>query len=140
MLQDLLALVRGGKMQSAPMPQSLESAPIKPEWIKEGSPQARASFLTVSSDARIRSGVWETTAGKFDWIFDFDEVVQILEGEVHVESKGEVKILTAGSTAFFPLGLKTHWHVPKYVKKFFIHRYPTRVSQLARKVRSKLGR
>jgi uncharacterized cupin superfamily protein len=140
MVRDLLAALKGGEMQSAAKPQTLENNPIKPDWIKEGVPEARSLFLTISPDEKIKSGIWECTAGRFTWIFDFDEVIQILEGEVRVESEGEVRILTAGSTAFFPYGLKTHWHVPKYVKKFFTHRYPSRTTQLARKVGSALRR
>lgn len=140
MIRDLYLAMRGGEMQSAPIPDSLKSEPINPAWIKEGTPEARAMFLTTSGDSMIRSGIWECTAGKFDWIFAFDEVVQILEGEVHVEAEGQVRILRAGSTAYFPFGLKTHWHVPKYVKKFFTHHYPSRTKQLARRLGSVIRR
>jgi uncharacterized protein len=126
MVRALLAAIRGSPMQSAPVPVALTESPINPAWVKEGSPTARAQFLTESADARIKSGVWDCTAGRFIWIFAFDEVVQILEGEVQVEANGQTRVLTAGSTAFFPYGLHTHWHVPKYVKKFFTQRHPSR--------------
>lgn len=134
MVRDLLAAMRGSPMQSAAAPEALADSPINPAWVKEGSPVARAQLLTQSADARIKSGVWDCTAGRFTWIFEFDEVVQILEGEVRVESNGETRVLRAGATAFFPYGLQTHWHVPKYVKKFFTQRHPSRVVQLARRV------
>ncbi|GEM_PF-1426851 len=132
MIHELWLALRGTHMQSAKRPGALALQPINPAWIREGSPQASATMLTQTS--RVCSGIWECTAGSFDWTFDVDEVVQILEGEVHVESEGKTQILAAGTTAFFPCGLTTRWHVPKYVKKFFTHQSPGRVLQLAAKI------
>ncbi len=134
MIRDLWQALRGTDMQSAARPDALASQPINPDWVREGKPEARATLLTQTNKAR--AGVWECTAGKFDWTFDVDETVFILEGEVHVESEGKTQVLAAGSTAFFPCGLTTRWFVPKYVKKFFTHHLPGRVHQMAARVGS----
>lgn len=116
----------------------LRVSPIEARWITEGAPLARCAVLTESADGRMRSGIWDCTAGRFEWHFDFDETVQILEGEVHVEANGRLITLTAGSQAYFPFGLRTRWHVPKYVKKAFTHRSPGRLMRLARRVGAQL--
>ena len=58
----------------------LKADPINPAWITDGAPVARAAVLTESADGRMRSGIWDCTAGRFEWHFAFDETVQILEG------------------------------------------------------------
>lgn len=125
-------------MQMSGEPPVLRDQPITPAWILDGDPRARAAILTESRDGRMRSGVWECTAGRFEWHFDFDETVQILEGEVHVEAAGRQITLTAGSSAYFPYGLRTRWHVPAYVKKAFTHRCPGRLMRLARQLGTRL--
>jgi len=73
-----------------------------------------------SSDKLLSSGFWSCTAGKFQRVFEWDEFVQILEGEVTIrEEGGATHTLQAGDIAHFPRGLTTHWHVPKFVRKFF---------------------
>ena len=99
--------------------------PIDPAWIEEWTPAARGTVLTQSKDRLVSSGFWSCTAGKFRWVFSLDEFVHILEGEVTIrEEGGATHTLKAGDVAHFPRGLTTHWHVPKYVKKFFTLRTP----------------
>ena len=51
--------------------------------------------------------------------------MQILEGEVTIrEEGGATHTLQVGDIAHFPRGLTTHWHVPKFVRKFFTLRTP----------------
>lgn len=100
--------------------------PIEPSWIKEGNPVARAVTLTESPDALLTTGLWDCTAGTFTWIFQTDEIVHILEGEVRVRDGAKTHELVPGSVCYFPCGLETVWEVPKYVKKSFILRAPKR--------------
>lgn len=111
---------------TATFPQGpLAPMPINPDWITEGTPTARGSVLLQSQDQLLSAGWWECTAGKFQWIFGWDEFVHIIEGEVTIrEEGGATHTLKPGDTAHFPLGLKTYWHVPVYVKKFFTLRTP----------------
>jgi uncharacterized cupin superfamily protein len=104
----------------------LVSQPIEPSWIRSGTPVARAVTLTESPDGLLTTGIWDCTAGTFTWIFQTDEIVHILEGEVTVREGATVHQLVAGSVCYFPRGLETIWEVPKYVKKTFVLRAPHR--------------
>ena len=98
--------------------------PIDPTWIREGAPVARAIRLIESPDGKLSAGIWDCTAGKFRWSYWFDEIVQIVEGEVRVDDGKQVHVLVPGSVAYFPSRLETVWEVPKYVKKMFVLRAP----------------
>jgi uncharacterized cupin superfamily protein len=107
--------------------------PVPSDWILEGEPVARAVTLTESRDRRYRSGVWECTAGTFEWHFALDEIVHILEGEVFIEYEGGERLhLRPGDVAHFPAGTSTRWRVPERVRKFFTHREPHRVERVLR--------
>jgi len=94
--------------------------PIPKEQILEGNPVARIWIAAQSSDLRVTQGVWDCTAGRFNWNYTWDEFVVVLDGEVTIEEEsGKTLILRKGDFAYFPLGLKTKWHVPKYIKKTF---------------------
>lgn len=103
----------------------LPEMPIEPSWILEGAPEARGRVLVQSADKLVSSGLWSCTAGVFKWEFGWDEFVHVLEGEVTVtEEDGETYTLRPGDTAHFPIGLKTRWQVPEFVKKVFTLRTP----------------
>ncbi|MDI1314466.1 cupin domain-containing protein [Prosthecobacter sp.] len=124
--------------------QDLQSAPINPDWIISGNPIAKVTTLAVAADQTLSCAVWECQAGKFKWVFALDEIVQILEGEVVIEEQTpgrKVHTLRAGDTAMFQDGMTTLWTVPKYVKKFAIHRTIPRsiVWRAKRKLRHLIG-
>jgi uncharacterized cupin superfamily protein len=124
--------------------QDLQPAPINPDWILEGNPIARATTLAIATDKTLSCAVWECCAGSFKWVFGLDEIVQILEGEVVIEEQNagrKVHTLRAGDTALFQDGMTTLWTVPRYVKKFAIHRTIPRsfVWRAKRKMRHLLG-
>lgn len=99
-----------------------QNTPLPTEWILEGNPVARSLPLTRANDGHLSSGLWECQAGKFTFIFGYDEIVHILEGEVIVDEEGGTRMLRAGDVAFFPEGLVTQWTVPHYVKKMAVFR------------------
>jgi uncharacterized cupin superfamily protein len=97
---------------------ALRAAPINPDWILEGNPTARNRVLARSSDSLACSIIWDCTAGKFNWFYDIDETVHIIEGSVTVsDGQSPPKTLKVGDVAFFPAGTKAHWHVENYVRK-----------------------
>jgi len=103
----------------------LSDFPIPQEQISNDDPVARIWISAQSADRKVTQGVWDCTAGRFRWNFTWDEFVMVLEGEVTIEEEGGKKFtLRAGDFSHFPLGLKTTWHVPKYVKKTFVIRTP----------------
>lgn len=101
----------------------LVSAPIPPGVITEGEPTANAWTSAQSDDAKVTQGVWDCTAGKFNWEYTWDEFVMILEGEAIVTALGGKPVtLRAGDFCYFPAGLKMEWYIPEYVKKTFVIR------------------
>ena len=96
----------------------LTPRPIEPSWILEGKPDATCCVLTQSADRLATTMVWHCTAGKFNWFYDFDETVLILDGSVVLESDGMGPTrYVAGDVIFFRDGAHAKWHVDDYVKK-----------------------
>jgi uncharacterized cupin superfamily protein len=99
--------------------------PIRPEWIIEGAPQARALKLSGSADGTASTYLWDCTAGRFNWFYSFDETFHILEGGVLlVEPSGASRHVGPGDTVFFPDGSQAEWTVERYVKKLAFCRTP----------------
>jgi uncharacterized cupin superfamily protein len=123
---------------------ALRPAPINADWILEGDPVARNRVLSRSSDSLACTIVWDCTAGKFNWFYDIDETVHIIEGSVTVsDGVNPPKVLQPGDVAFFPAGTKAHWHVESYVRKVaFCQRTLPKFAQgpiaMLRKVRARL--
>lgn len=101
----------------------LKPDPIDPAWILEGNPIARSGRWSLSRDTTTSSWVWDCTAGRFNWYFDADETIYVIEGEVIITADGqEPRSLRAGDAALFYAGTHSQWHVPKYVRKHAILR------------------
>jgi uncharacterized cupin superfamily protein len=102
-----------------------EPAPIRPEWVIAGWPQARAVELARSPDGTSTSAQWDCTAGTFHWYFFVEETIHILEGEVLVRRPdGRHALLRAGDVAVMPANTWMVWHVERYVRKLAICRFP----------------
>jgi uncharacterized protein len=118
-------------------------ASINPNWILEGNPVTRNKFLSSSADGTASTWLWDCTAGKFNWFYDIDETVFLLEGSVIIKdgSGGEARHLSAGDTVFFPAGSKAEWTVERYVRKVAFLRTPLpRPVLIARRVYRSLKR
>jgi uncharacterized cupin superfamily protein len=103
----------------------LKSAPIRREWILDGDPVARNQVLARSEDRMATTLVWDCTAGRFRWIYDVDETIHILDGEVRLTAAdGSVKRLCAGDVVFFPAGSSATWQIDRYVRKLAFFRQP----------------
>ncbi|MBY6349625.1 cupin domain-containing protein [Rhodococcoides corynebacterioides] len=101
----------------------LTAAPIDPSWIIAGNPVARSGQWSCSPDTTTSSWVWDCTAGTFDWYFEQDETIHVIEGEVIVTSAGQPpRTLRAGDAALFHADTWARWHVPQYVRKHAILR------------------
>jgi uncharacterized protein len=96
----------------------LTPRPIEPSWIIEGKPDARWCVLSQSADGLASTMVWECSAGKFNWYYDFDETVLILEGSIVLESDTmPSKCYAAGDVIFFKDGAHARWHIEDRVRK-----------------------
>lgn len=96
---------------------SLAPAPINPDWILEGAPEARNAILSRSADGTACTIMWSCTAGKFRWIYDFDETIHFLEGWVVIDDGSGPRRLGPGDVVFFPAGTSAAWTVETYVRK-----------------------
>jgi hypothetical protein len=100
-------------------------SPIRPNWVLEGNPVARNHLLSVSADGSARSYIWDCTAGRFNWFYEVDETIYVIEGGVVLKDPaGAARRLCAGDTIFFPAGAHAEWHVEKYIRKFALIRTP----------------
>jgi uncharacterized cupin superfamily protein len=101
----------------------LEPAPIPPDWILSGAPEARNKTLAKSRDRTSSIVVWECTAGRFNWHYSEDETTVIISGEVFITVEtGEERRLGRGDMAFFPAGSFCTWRVTDRVKKIAVLR------------------
>ena len=121
---------------------SLNPSPIYRDWILEGDPVARNTVLSSSADGTSSTLIWDCTAGRFNWFYDIDETVYLIEGSVIIKDHaGGVSQVKAGETIFFPAGSSAEWTVPNYVRKFAILRAPLpRQVQFAKRVYHSLKR
>jgi uncharacterized cupin superfamily protein len=104
---------------------ALSPAPINPDWILDGAPVARDRQLYRSNDESADTFIWDCTAGRFNWYYNVDETVFLIEGAVVVRDEtGALNHLQAGSTMFFPAGSKAEWTVHRYVRKIAFCRVP----------------
>lgn len=107
-----------GLIEIANLTVDLTPRPIEPSWILEGKPEASSSILSQSADGLATTMVWHCTEGKFNWFYDFDETVLILEGSIVLESDGlPPKRYVAGDVIFFRDGAHAKWHVEGHVRK-----------------------
>jgi uncharacterized protein len=62
--------------------------------------------------------VWQCSEGRFDWYYDFDETILILEGSIVLENDDMPPTRYGpGDVVFFKDGAHAKWHVEGHVKK-----------------------
>lgn len=120
----------------------LQSAPITPDWITAGAPQARNRMLSVASDGSAWSMLWSCTPGGFRWRYSFDETIHFLEGRVTItEPGGQPRTFGPGDMIFFPAGAVADWRVEETVKKLaFCHVPAPRLLHLPLKIARRFSR
>ena len=93
-------------------------SPIERAWIIEGEPVAELSILSKSADSRAWTVVWQCSAGKFNWHYDYDETILILDGSIVIEAEGMPPArYKPGDVIFFKEGAHAIWHVESSVRK-----------------------
>jgi len=104
---------------------ALNPSPIYPEWVIEGNPIARNKVLSSSADGTASTLIWDCTAGRFNWFYDVDETIYVIEGGVVIrDAGGAARRLSAGDTIFFHAGARAEWHVEDYIRKIAFCRVP----------------
>lgn len=104
----------------------LEPAPIPASWVLEGHPRTDAAEIAHSDDGSTKVYVWQTSAARFDWFYQSDEIVSVLDGEVYIDDHVHgTRRLRPGDVAFFPAGARTTWRVPDHLRKIATLKSPT---------------
>jgi uncharacterized cupin superfamily protein len=97
---------------------NLTPSPIEPSWIIEGNPVAQSSLLSTSDDRQAWTVVWQCSEGKFNWYYDLDETILILEGAIVLENDAmRPTRYGPGEVIFFKEGAHAKWHVEGHVRK-----------------------
>jgi uncharacterized cupin superfamily protein len=105
-------------IETANLVVNLTPKPIEPSWIIEGNPVAQWCVLSKSADGLASTMVWECSEGKFNWYYDFDETIIILEGAIVLESDTmRPTRYGPGDLIFFRNGAHARWHVEGRVRK-----------------------
>jgi uncharacterized protein len=105
-------------IETAKLTVDLAPRPIEPSWVIEGKPEARSCVLSHSADGLASTMVWQCTDGKFNWFYDFDETILILEGSIVLENDAmRPTRYGPGDVVFFKDGAHAKWHVEGHVKK-----------------------
>lgn len=114
-----------GVIKSETEAHNLSLSPIHGAWILEGNPVARNKLLSSSADGMASTFIWDCTAGRFNWYYDIDETVYVLEGSVVIKDPmGARRRLSAGDTVLFQAGTHAEWNVESYVRKIAFCRIP----------------
>ncbi len=96
--------------------------PMDPSWILEGNPQARSRKLFLSPDRTISAILWDCSAGRFDWHYGTDEIIQIVDGEAELTfPSGTVTIVRPGDVVYFPGAQIVRFNVPNYIRKVALY-------------------
>jgi uncharacterized protein len=105
-------------IETASLAVNLTPRPIEPRWIIEGNPLAQSTVLSQSADGLASTIVWQCSAGKFNWYYDFDETILILEGGIVLENDTMPPTRYGpGDVIFFKDGAHAKWHVEDHVRK-----------------------
>jgi hypothetical protein len=107
-----------GLIETTNLVVDLTPRPIEPSWIIEGNPVAQCSVLSTSADGLASTMIWQCSEGKFNWHYDFDETVLILEGSIVLENDTmRPTRYGPGDVIFFKDGAHAKWHVEGHVRK-----------------------
>ena len=105
-------------IEAANLAVNLTPRPIEPSWIIEGNPVAQSCVLSQSADGLASTIVWECSEGRFNWYYDFDETILILEGSIVLESDAmRPTRYGPGDVVFFRDGAHARWLVEGRVRK-----------------------
>jgi uncharacterized cupin superfamily protein len=116
-----------------PVAKPLKPLQVDTAWVKSGNPKFHLAWQTRTR--KTSAGLWSCDGpATFEWQFDSDEQIYVLEGTVHIEYLGKKLSLKPGDTALFLAGTKAVWHVPGYFKKSFTIHQPNVAVRLYRRV------
>ncbi|SDT33326.1 cupin domain-containing protein [Actinoplanes derwentensis] len=107
-------------VEATDLKESLLGQPSAEPLSGEIPVRSRLDFAT--EDRRVVSGVWESEPGTSRWEFlTRGEIIHVVAGRMTVtEDGGEPVEVTAGTTAYFPIGWQGEWTVIERLRKVFV--------------------
>ncbi len=114
---------------TASLPAELPKITLPQHEILEGTPDARGLFTAESQDGGATAGFWACDVGRYEFVFDYDEFIYLIEGEMTVHQGDRAFAMRAGDTAHFPQGVTVVWEVTRRVTKYFVARAPFSVEK-----------
>lgn len=119
---------------------ALQPIEVPQDWIKSGKPRFLYTEYVASPDRSSSSGIWSCEGPTtFEWRFDADETVHVLDGRVEITYQGQHFVLESGDTAFFQADTRATWNVPKYMRKSFTLHQPNAMVRLVRSLLRAIG-
>jgi uncharacterized protein len=109
---------------TASLPADLPRITLPQHEILEGTPDARGLFTAESADGGATAGFWACDVGRYEFVFDYDEFIYLIDGEMTVRLGDQSWPMRAGDTAHFPQGVTVIWEVTRRVTKYFVARAP----------------
>jgi uncharacterized cupin superfamily protein len=105
---------------------NLRAAPIKRDWILDGAPEAKGHPLFETSDRGANVHEWECSRGRFEWHYECDEIVHVVEGDARIKdlATGLSTNITAGSSVLFQRGSSAEWTIDHYIRKIAVNHVP----------------
>ncbi len=102
-------------------PVAMENRPAPAEGFISGNAIRRGAQYFKDNTGKFRSGVWESTPGKWKAIPEKNEFCYIIEGKVSIaDSQGNEKIYVAGDAFLIPMDFDGTWEVLETTKKYFV--------------------
>ncbi|MDJ0459854.1 cupin domain-containing protein [Arthrobacter sp. NQ7] len=111
---------RAADLNASDLEESLLAPPSATPLSGDITVRSRRAF--ESEDGRIASGTWETETGLSRWEFlNKGEIIHVLSGKMSVQRDGgDEVLLSAGDTAYFPIGWTGTWNVHERLRKVFV--------------------
>ena len=114
----------------APPQGSLSTTETKSSNDGYGNTMSSKKTTYGSADGTASTMMWDCTAGRFNWYYDVDETLYVIEGDAIIkDTNGVAHRLGAGDTAYFPAGSRAEWHVERYIRKIAFCRTPLPAAQ-----------
>jgi len=102
-------------------PVTPENRPAPTEGFISGNAIRRGAQYFKDESGKFRSGVWESTPGKWKAIPEKSEFCYIIEGKVIIaDSQGGEQVYQAGDAFLIPMGFDGTWEVIENTKKYFV--------------------
>ncbi|PTT68741.1 cupin domain-containing protein [Arthrobacter sp. HMWF013] len=111
---------RAADLPSSELEETLLAPPSATPLTGDITVRSFSAFKT--EDGRISSGTWETETGQSRWEFlTRGEIIHVLSGKMSVKRDGRDEVhLSAGDTAYFPIGWTGTWTVHERLRKVYV--------------------